>query len=221
MEPDKFHRRSTDQEQNQIHVDKQSKDVIDQNIVDTSTSSSSLTDFFHFDTDEHDEADLWVSENRTKDLPPYTNPSGLPWTWDGDDSQSIPYDPGNCPRIDNKNPISNITYDFKYPSGIVDNLSVEIQDKHTSVSAASENKPVAEASSATMGSILFNGKFKCTEVACANKTFGRRAELQRHHATIHAVEKWFWCPVPSCSRSKEPFARKDKLADHVRNIHEA
>lgn len=117
-------------------------------------------------------------------------------------------------------PISNITYDFRYPSGIVDNLSVEIQDKHTSVSAASEKNPVPEASSATMGSILFNGKFKCTEVACANKTFGRRAELQRHHATIHAVEKWFWCPIPSCSRSKEPFARKDKLADHVRNIHE-
>ncbi|OAL52876.1 hypothetical protein IQ07DRAFT_584881 [Pyrenochaeta sp. DS3sAY3a] len=76
-----------------------------------------------------------------------------------------------------------------------------------------------------IGLFLSNGRFKCNEDACARKTFGRAAELRRHITTTHAADKpQFWCHVPSCTRSanikKKPFSREDKLASHIRNMHE-
>ncbi|KAF1843039.1 uncharacterized protein K460DRAFT_258993, partial [Cucurbitaria berberidis CBS 394.84] len=71
-----------------------------------------------------------------------------------------------------------------------------------------------------IGTVLVNGKFECNQRQCSSKTFGRPAELRRHYATIHAVQKpEFWCHIVSCERSK-PFSRKDKLTDHVRKAHD-
>ncbi|KAH8702998.1 hypothetical protein GQ44DRAFT_692794 [Phaeosphaeriaceae sp. PMI808] len=75
-----------------------------------------------------------------------------------------------------------------------------------------------------IGSVLSNGKFICDNERCAGRTFARRADLKRHHTTLHAVNKPnFWCQVPSCSRSMSArggaFHRKDKLMAHVWNMH--
>jgi len=77
---------------------------------------------------------------------------------------------------------------------------------------------------ARIGSVLSNGKFMCEDKKCTGRTFGRRAELQRHYETIHAVNKPnFWCRVSTCPRSinqgGEAFNRKDKLMAHIRTIH--
>lgn len=86
----------------------------------------------------------------------------------------------------------------------------------TGISPARKNSPEI------IGSLLSNGRFKCTEGACARKTFGRVTELRRHITTTHAADKpQFWCHVPSCARSsKKPFSREDKLASHIRSMHE-
>ncbi|PSN59258.1 hypothetical protein BS50DRAFT_260724 [Corynespora cassiicola Philippines] len=75
-----------------------------------------------------------------------------------------------------------------------------------------------------IGSVLQNGKFICDEKGCASLTFGRQAELKRHHTTFHAVNKpKFWCHMPACRRRMsaggEAFHRKDKLMAHIRSMH--
>jgi hypothetical protein len=74
-----------------------------------------------------------------------------------------------------------------------------------------------------IGSVLNNGKFMCDDKGCADLTFGRQAELRRHYATFHAINKPnFWCQVSFCQRSKKggvPFHRKDKLISHIRSVH--
>jgi hypothetical protein len=75
-----------------------------------------------------------------------------------------------------------------------------------------------------IGSMYHSGRFKCLHPGCARKSFGRQAELKRHHETIHATQKpAYWCRVPSCERSRArggyPFTRRDKLNDHVRAMH--
>ncbi|KAH7350418.1 hypothetical protein BKA66DRAFT_431107 [Pyrenochaeta sp. MPI-SDFR-AT-0127] len=66
--------------------------------------------------------------------------------------------------------------------------------------------------------------FKCCSPKCKGKTFGRWYDLKRHHDGAHASQrKVFWCEEPGCKRSaaigRRPFARKDKLMDHVRKMH--
>jgi uncharacterized C2H2 Zn-finger protein len=52
------------------------------------------------------------------------------------------------------------------------------------------------------------------------KTFGRAAELRRHNMSFHdSNTPEFYCEVPGCPRGIEPFARKDKLRDHMDKIH--
>ncbi|KAH7082243.1 hypothetical protein FB567DRAFT_594735 [Paraphoma chrysanthemicola] len=68
--------------------------------------------------------------------------------------------------------------------------------------------------------------FRCNNAACGNKTFGRWADLKRHHNGAHAMTPTvYWCRVRGCERSENvggrPFPRKDKLGDHVAKIHGA
>ncbi|KAF2878545.1 hypothetical protein BDV95DRAFT_478826, partial [Massariosphaeria phaeospora] len=80
-----------------------------------------------------------------------------------------------------------------------------------------------------IGLILSNGtvrndKYECHIPACSGTTFGRLADLKRHHATRHAETKpEFWCPVEGCVRSLDggghSFPRKDKMEDHFERIH--
>lgn len=77
---------------------------------------------------------------------------------------------------------------------------------------------------AKIGSVLSNGKLVCDAEGCKSLTFGRQAELRRHHTTLHATNKPnFWCQVPNCRRSANlggrAFHRKDKLAAHVKSMH--
>jgi hypothetical protein len=79
-------------------------------------------------------------------------------------------------------------------------------------------------SDTAIGTILKNGKFKCTAEECGNKSYARPAELKRHYNTVHAIQKpEFWCDVPSCTRSVakggRPFHRKYRLMDHMQKMH--
>jgi hypothetical protein len=74
-----------------------------------------------------------------------------------------------------------------------------------------------------IGTVLKSGKFKCYNVACVGRSFGRYLELKRHYKGTHTKELAFWCKVPSCERSQGAgrcsFPRKDKLRDHVRTVY--
>lgn len=79
-------------------------------------------------------------------------------------------------------------------------------------------------SDAAIGIVLKNGRFKCNMAQCADKSHGRTAELRRHYDTTHATKKpEFWCQVLHCDRSAavggQPFHRKYRLQDHMRNLH--
>ncbi|KAH8728449.1 hypothetical protein GQ44DRAFT_47519 [Phaeosphaeriaceae sp. PMI808] len=82
-----------------------------------------------------------------------------------------------------------------------------------------------------IGMILINGetgqdRYKCNAPTCCTKTFGRIAELKRHHACTHGMagkKPQFWCPIADCERSRggagEAFPRKDKMVDHLSRVH--
>jgi hypothetical protein len=75
-----------------------------------------------------------------------------------------------------------------------------------------------------IGIVLNNGRYKCIRTACFRMSYNRPAELRRHYITKHALQRReFWCVEPSCERSvgigNRPFHRKDKLRDHVRQMH--
>jgi hypothetical protein len=75
-----------------------------------------------------------------------------------------------------------------------------------------------------IGAVLKNRKYKCNAAACADKIYGRPAELRRHYDTIHAIQKpEFWCEVMFCTRKEaagnKPFSRKYRLEDHMRKVH--
>jgi hypothetical protein len=77
-----------------------------------------------------------------------------------------------------------------------------------------------------IGHVLANGSYECNMPQCSSKTFRRQPDLLRHYRTIHSVRRSeFWCGVPSCERSvgigNRPFHRRDKLRDHVRQMHSA
>jgi hypothetical protein len=54
-------------------------------------------------------------------------------------------------------------------------------------------------------------------------SFNRTSDLDRHRHDVHPNEyppAWvFPCPVPDCKRGAQPFARKDKCIDHLRQRH--
>jgi hypothetical protein len=66
-------------------------------------------------------------------------------------------------------------------------------------------------------------RLQCNFLECArkSKSFGRPAELRRHTKTFHSDEDDVaWCPAPFCTRDDPfPTARRDKLVEHIRNMH--
>jgi hypothetical protein len=73
-----------------------------------------------------------------------------------------------------------------------------------------------------IGSVMSNGRFKCSMQECHRLSFGRKAELERHYGA-HTKKLAYWCETAGCPRSKEvgyrPFPRKDKLRSHVCKVH--
>lgn len=79
------------------------------------------------------------------------------------------------------------------------------------------------------GYVLASGKFKCSDSECAGLRFGRQADFRRHFTNAHAAKILeFFCPVRGCERSKNPLkksrgrsfgGRKDKMKEHVQNMH--
>ena len=73
-----------------------------------------------------------------------------------------------------------------------------------------------------IGTIRLSGDIMCRHADCG-QPFGRLAELKRHYATAHAVQKpEYWCSQPLCDRSMaggRPFHRKDKKREHERKVH--
>ncbi|KAJ8105499.1 hypothetical protein OPT61_g10138 [Boeremia exigua] len=65
--------------------------------------------------------------------------------------------------------------------------------------------------------------FECL-VCRRRRKYNRWPDFLRHYNGAHAVErKVFWCPKDGCARSKangnNPFPRKDKMNDHLRQAH--
>ena len=60
-------------------------------------------------------------------------------------------------------------------------------------------------------------RFFCFIRGC-DTTCNRLGDLRRHYEAQHQSPK-FKCPVGGCYRMENPFTRKDKLREHLRNIH--
>ncbi|OSS53705.1 hypothetical protein B5807_01620 [Epicoccum nigrum] len=65
--------------------------------------------------------------------------------------------------------------------------------------------------------------FRCLVSEC-HRSYGRWPDFLRHYNGAHAVKKKaFWCPKDGCARNRvggnNPFPRKDKLKDHLRQAH--
>jgi hypothetical protein len=125
-----------------------------------------------------------------------------------------------------KDVITDKLYSYELPSDL-HTEPLDVTSSHSTTTHVSKTGmgSIQKDAPEIIGSLLSNGRFKCNEDACARKTFGRAAELRRHITTTHATDKpQFWCYVPSCARSasgnKKPFSREDKLASHIRNMHE-
>jgi hypothetical protein len=90
-------------------------------------------------------------------------------------------------------------------------------------------KPRAPRDEDIIGHVLANKKkFKCVESDCEELTFGRLADLRRHHDQQHArVRHQYYCSYHGCSRSnavgggkgRSFGTRKDKRDEHERNVH--
>jgi len=63
----------------------------------------------------------------------------------------------------------------------------------------------------------------CRVHGCLNTTpFGRQADLDRHHQSVHARRSErpsFPCDYPRCDRNAKPFSRKDHYREHLREYH--
>jgi hypothetical protein len=58
----------------------------------------------------------------------------------------------------------------------------------------------------------------CTVKGCKNKMpFAKLGDLERHKASVHKIGRMFKCPRSDCPRHVNPFGRKDKLNEHIRN----
>jgi hypothetical protein len=65
--------------------------------------------------------------------------------------------------------------------------------------------------------------FRCSMLGCTAPPFKRWYDLRRHYNGTHTAEgDAFWCEYPECERGVaggQPFPRKDKLNDHLRQAH--
>lgn len=62
----------------------------------------------------------------------------------------------------------------------------------------------------------------CLSPGCTARPFKRCADLQRHYRNTHAPESLkdsYLCDYPRCTRSREPFHRRDHFRDHLREYH--
>ncbi|KAL4723671.1 hypothetical protein ACLX1H_009313 [Fusarium chlamydosporum] len=62
----------------------------------------------------------------------------------------------------------------------------------------------------------------CLHPGCPARPFKRNADLQRHYKNTHAPESSkdiYLCDYPRCTRSREPFHRRDHFRDHLREYH--
>ena len=73
---------------------------------------------------------------------------------------------------------------------------------------------------------MSNRKFVCKEPGCRRSDpFGSKADLTRHHCGAHGKKldgtpaRRYRCPMQECSRSMKPFKRKDRLRDHLLQLH--
>ena len=59
-------------------------------------------------------------------------------------------------------------------------------------------------------------RFCCPHPSCADRSFGRRSDRDRHVRKHSMAERTYACPQSECGKR---FYRKDKLLDHTRNGH--
>ncbi|KAF7557199.1 hypothetical protein G7046_g6110 [Stylonectria norvegica] len=62
----------------------------------------------------------------------------------------------------------------------------------------------------------------CLAAGCNAKPFKRCADLQRHYKNTHTpdtAKDAYWCDYPRCTRSRDPFHRRDHFRDHLREFH--
>ncbi|KAM0432297.1 hypothetical protein ACHAPT_004837 [Fusarium lateritium] len=62
----------------------------------------------------------------------------------------------------------------------------------------------------------------CLHAGCTAKPFKRTADLQRHYRNTHnpdSTKEAYFCDYPRCTRSQEPFRRRDHFRDHLREYH--
>lgn len=120
---------------------------------------------------------------------------------------------------DSTHPVASFLPQLHYIADEVD-AEQDTRQYHNTTTAISD----IEEDITTIGSVLSNGKLLCAVKGCEGLTFGRQAELRRHHTTLHAaIKPNFWCQVSNCRRSKNAGGRafhgKDKLAAHVKSMH--
>lgn len=61
----------------------------------------------------------------------------------------------------------------------------------------------------------------CTYPQCTRTDpFGKQCDLRRHIETVHETSSNHICPVESCEANIKGFARKDKLLNHIREVHD-
>jgi len=58
----------------------------------------------------------------------------------------------------------------------------------------------------------------CINANC-NVAFARESDLKRHIRSKHSEDRSYRCPIDTCDRSINGFARKDKLNEHTRKEH--
>lgn len=78
--------------------------------------------------------------------------------------------------------------------------------------------------------MTLSGKVKCLDRECADLIFGRPADFKRHYNNVHLRTRIeIFCRYDGCSRSRRPANgkkgksfqnRKDKMEEHMRNMHE-
>ena len=104
-----------------------------------------------------------------------------------------------------------------------------VSDLHRHYEAQHQSPPFrGSASSFQAQSIVPNnpgpdrtGRFFCSEPGCSTSC-SRKGDLERHCNTKHripGIKREFRCQFEGCIRSETPFDRKDKLQEHLRNIH--